>query len=195
MEFYERLGEGVVEGERVAVSPRHSEIIRLKFLGMKHVDIAAAMNLSEATVGHLLKSPLAEAELERLKTRAEESVTNVPLRVKLLQDLNDSTADSLRINREILRDKTVNPAIRSRVGMHFMDRVLFNKGSQEDQEGSYRDVLRRLDTIQRQIEDVRKVEIHTDNVEVVNVGSNGDGPENREAPQDTERPLGVLSTT
>ena len=133
-----------------ALSQRHREIIRLAFLGRTNTEIAERMSMDRGSVGLILRSPGAQAELARLNGKAEAILVNTPLRVALDKDLRDAATESLRLNRSILSDPSVDMKVRSRTAQHFMDKIIFNDGPDEE-ESSYRDILRRLDAIDRNV--------------------------------------------
>lgn len=127
---------------------RHHEIIRRSFLGQTGVDIAAAMGLSTGAVYCVLASELARAELARLQAQAEDKVADTPMRVKMETELNAAGMEAIRVNRSLMNSGEVDPRVRSTIGKHFMDRIVFQTHDNE-QEGSYRDILRKLDEIER----------------------------------------------
>ena len=51
--------------------PRHYAALHLALLGRSHVEIAFRVGMTPGHVGDLLRSPLARAELGRLRTTAE----------------------------------------------------------------------------------------------------------------------------
>ena len=132
------------------LSQRHREIIRLAFLGRTNVEIAERMSMDRASIGLILRSPMAQAELARLNAKAETILVNTPLRVALDKDLRDAATESLRLNRSVISDPTVDMRVRTKTAAHFMDRIIFAEGPDEH-EGSYRDILRRLDAIDRNV--------------------------------------------
>lgn len=132
---------------------RHHEVIRRAFLGEKQVEIAAAMGLTPMAISCLLNSPLAQAEIARLKDQADEKITDVPLRVALAEELAKAGMEAVTINRAIMNDRTVDVKVRARVGAHFMDRVVFQKGPDDEEEGSYRAILKSVSNIERQLLD------------------------------------------
>lgn len=140
---------GPCEGSE-AISQRHREIIRLAFLGRTNVEIAERMSMDRGSVGLILRSPGAQAELARLNAKAETILVNTPLRVALDKDLRDAATESLRLNRSVLNDPSVDMKVRTRTAQHFMDRIIFSEGPDQE-ESSYRDILRRLDAIDRNV--------------------------------------------
>lgn len=130
---------------------RHREVIRLAFSGMKSNLIAEQVGLSVTVVRNILRSPLAQGEIARLSEKADESLTNVPLRVRLLHELNQVGESAVRINRELMEDGRIDPRVRAGVARHFMDRIVFGR-VEEEREGSYRDILRSLDSIERKLD-------------------------------------------
>jgi IS30 family transposase len=130
---------------------RHHEILRLHFLGRSNREIAMSLNLHPQTITCILKSPLAQAELTRLKAEAEKSLVNVPLRQQLLNDLNGSAMEALHLRRGLMNDNNINLGVRERISQHFMDRVIFPKNEEDSTEGSYRDILRKMSEIERKL--------------------------------------------
>lgn len=137
-------------GGAMELSQRHREIIRLAFLGRTNTEIAERMDMDKGSIGLILRSPLAQAELARLNSKAEAILVNTPLRVALDEDLRAAATESLRLNRAILNDPAVDVRVRSKTAQHFMDRVIFQENPDE-KESSYRDILRRLDAIDRNV--------------------------------------------
>jgi hypothetical protein len=130
------------------LSLRHQEIIRLAFSGMPVNQIAAQVGMRYNVVATIIRSELAQAELARLTARAEDSLTNVPMKVRLINELTTAAADALHVNHGLLRDERIDPRVRANIGRHFLDRIVF--GHQEDsQEGGYREILRSLDRLER----------------------------------------------
>lgn len=132
------------------ISQRHREIIRLAFLGRPVNEIAERMSMDRSSIRMILRNPLAQAELARLNSKAETILVNTPLRVALDKDLRDAATESLRLNRSILSDPSVDMRVRSKTAQHFMDKIIFSDGP-EEKEASYRDILRRLDAIDRNV--------------------------------------------
>lgn len=143
---------------------RHHEIIRRAFLGEKYVDIATAMGLSSMAISCLMNSPLAQAELARLKADADDKTTDVPMRLRLVEELNAAGMEAVVINRTIMNDSRVDVKVRARIGAHFMDRVVFQKSPDDESEGSYKAILRSVSNIERQLIDNTVHVIPNDNV-------------------------------
>lgn len=130
-----------------SLRPRHYEMIRLAFLGVKQVDIAAKMGITQAALSCILSSPLAKAELAKLNHEANKNITNVVDRANVLRELNGAAVEAVRINRGLMNDSNVDVKLRARIGMHFQDRVIFNQMETPDQT-SYREILRSLTKIE-----------------------------------------------
>lgn len=131
---------------------RHREIIRLAFSGVPATRIADQVGMAVSTVRMILRSPLAQGEIARLSERAEESLTNVPMRVRLLNELNDAATDALRINAGLMNNPGIDPRVRAGIGKHFMDRLIFGREAENEREGGYREILRSLDSIERKLD-------------------------------------------
>lgn len=130
---------------------RHQEVIRLAFLGRSNVEIAAVVGISPGAIACVLRSPIAQAEIARLRDKAEESITNLPVRVKLMSELNGAGEEAIRLNRTLMNDGRVEVKLRAKLATHFMDRVVFDKDPEDEREGSYRDILRKLDEVGRSL--------------------------------------------
>lgn len=130
--------------------PRHHEILRLKFMGVSNNDIADHVGISASAVSCIVNSPLARAELARLNAEANEKLVDIPMRTRLQTELEQAGMDAVRLNRAIMNAPDANITVRARVGMHFMDRVVFNKSADEEQV-SYREILRSLGQIERKM--------------------------------------------
>lgn len=135
------------------LSMRHHEILRMAFLGKSNSDIAHIIGISPAAVSCLLNSPLAKAEVAKMQAEATEKVTDLPLRLQLAEQLNMAAMEAVVTNRAILNDRNTDVKVRARVASHFMDRVVFNKSPDDGGEGSYREILRAVSGIERQLQD------------------------------------------
>jgi hypothetical protein len=133
-----------------SLRPRHREILRLKHLGVANNVIAAQIGISVAAVAVVLRSPLAKAELARLQEKADELTVNAPLRVALANEINGAGIEALRLRRRLMNDRSIDTKLRARIGEHFVDRVIFDRNNDE-KEGEYRDILRRLDEINKNL--------------------------------------------
>jgi hypothetical protein len=156
--------------------PRHSEVIRLCHEGMTNIKIGELVGMSAVAVSLVLRSPLAQAELARLKHAADLRAIDTPLRAREALEIDRAALDSLRFNADLVRDPLVDKKLRAKVATHFLDRVVFDKSPAEN-EGSYREILRSLNEIERQMSDRPiPVVIEAKREEVVNHGK---------APQET----------
>lgn len=180
------------------LTARHKEILRLKFLGRSNIDIAVQMGIDPQTVGLVVRSPLAQAELARLSGRAEDSLTDVPRRARLLLQLEEAGEEAIELNRRLMKEESTNfkgeplvPArVKAGIAKHFIDRGVVGLTGQE-QEGSIREILRSLDRIEQTMhaKDITPVyQVNGDDlqpIEVENAGrvSTGDSrPTSGEAP-------------
>lgn len=130
---------------------RHHAILRLAFEGLAPSAIAGQVGMSKFAVRAILRSPLGQAELARLKERAEESLTNIPLKARLIQELNGAGHEALKVNRGLMNDPLIDPRVRAGIGKHFLDRIVFGE-LEEVREGGYREILRKLDHIQSEVD-------------------------------------------
>src|SRR3990167_6021397 len=130
------------------IRPRHNLIIQYAFNGLTNREIAQQVGMSPASIGCILRSPAAQAEIARLASIAVERSTNIPARIALHNELMGAATEGLRINRTLQRDPYVKAETRARIGQHFMDRVLFDKRDTSDEgQESYRDILRKIDKL------------------------------------------------
>jgi len=98
------------------------------------------------------RSPFAQAELARLKGIAEERVTDVPTRVALIDELRGAADEAVKLNRHVMNNELIDVKVRTGVAKHFMDRVIFDHQDDDEQQDTYRNLLRKLDGIQRNME-------------------------------------------
>ena len=130
--------------------PRHHQIIRLAFLGKSYVEIAGALGLTPGAVSCILRSPLARQELEQMQQDAREKTVNTPLQAQLMTELNGCGTEAVRLNRKIMNNPIMDVRLRSKVATHFMDRIVFNKSHEDETQYSYREILRKLSTLEHQ---------------------------------------------
>jgi predicted transcriptional regulator len=135
------------------LSIRHREILRLAFSGMRISAIASQMGLKPSAISAVINSELGQAQLAKLTERADEAVTNTPMKVRLINELTVASIDSVRIAHNMLRDEKLDPRVRAGIGRHFMDRVIFNK-DEDAQEGGYREILRSLDRLEKKADSI-----------------------------------------
>lgn len=122
---------------------RHHAILRDAASGLKNVEIAERYGLSPVTVSCILRSPLAQAELARLKAIAESALTdNRPIDERLKERLEEAATDALETNIAIMRSPITDVKVKARVASHFMDKVIFKQQEDDSREVSYRDILR-----------------------------------------------------
>ena len=119
-------------------------------MGESAISIAQTLNLSVGGVRLILKSTLAQEELARMRAVANEKVLDVPFRIRRIHELNAAAEDSLRLNHNVVNDGSVDMRTRTRVASHFLDKIAFSDINDE-KEGSFRDILRSLATIEKQI--------------------------------------------
>ena len=126
-----------------SVRPRHHLIIQYAFNGLKNNEIANKMGMSPTSIGCILRSPAAQAEMSRLASLAVEKSTDIPARVALHNELVGAAVTGLRINKALMQDPFVKSETRSRISQHFMDLVLFDKGDGDyESKDYYREILR-----------------------------------------------------
>lgn len=131
--------------------PRHREILRRVALGQTYVTIAEELDMHPLTISLIMRSPLAQFELEKLQATADEVVTNVPLRVEKAREIREAGRIALQHNTDILTDATVDVKVRANVARHFLDRAVFDVPTEREKDISFRDLLKSMNEIERQI--------------------------------------------
>lgn len=136
---------------------RHHTILRLASEGKKNVEIADILGMSPVTVSCVLRSPLARAELSRLRQKLEEALIakapTLPIAERLRDELEQGAEEAVRHNLGVLRSPHVDVKVRTRAAMHFMDKVIFKEQETNANEVSYKEILRGVADIERQIRD------------------------------------------
>jgi len=150
---------GASHHEIKTLRTRHHEVIRLAFQGLTHKMIGSTVGMSPAAVGCVLRSPLALAELARLRDAAEEKLTNVPLKARMVAELNGFGREAFVLQRNLMRDPKMDVKLRSKIAAHAMDRIIFDKGDEDERGGSIRDVLRRLDDVADALKEAKVVQV------------------------------------
>lgn len=158
----------------VHLMARHREILRLTLLGWSATRIAVAVGVSAGAVYAVMRSPLMRAELERMQDEADRLTIDTPLRARMEAELRGATIEAVRLNRRLMNDTAVDAKLRSGVAKHFMDRVLFDVDESGERQSGYREILRRLDDVDKQLG--RGVWLIAEGAEKVdNVGSASNG--------------------
>jgi len=134
--------------ELKSLKPRHYEMIRLAALGVRQTDIAKKIGITDAALSCILNGTLAQAELSKLKAEMDANIVEVVDRASAIMEATQAAAEAVRINRAMLNDPLVDVKIKARVGMHFMDRILFDRQSDDSQQASYRDILRAVRNVE-----------------------------------------------
>lgn len=134
-----------------SLKARHLEIIRRAAKGQKNVEIATALNLHPITVSCVLRSPLAQAELSRLKEVLEQRLPEMPIYERLRDKLEAAATEALTLNAEVLKSNLVDIKVRTRVASHFLDKVVFKEQEDDTKEASYKDILRSVSNIEQQL--------------------------------------------
>lgn len=135
----------------VTLIARHREILRLTLLGWSYTRIAATIGMSTGGVQAIMRSPLMKAELEKMQDEADHLTVNTPLRARMEAELRGATIEAVRLNRRMMNDPTVDAKLRSGVAKHFMDRVLFDVDESGEKQSGYREILRRMDDVDRKL--------------------------------------------
>lgn len=135
----------------ITLMARHREILRLTLLGWSAMRIAAHIGISSTGVRAVMRSPLMQAELEKMQEEADRLTVNTPLRAQVEAELRGSTIEALRLNRRLMNDTSTDAKLRSNIAKHFMDRTLFEVDADGEKQSSYREILRRLDEVDRSL--------------------------------------------
>lgn len=148
-----------------SLRPRHHEIIRMAFLGRNNQEISLAVGITPGAVACVLRSELARAELARLALKAEDNLTNVPLRTQLMAELNGATTEALKLRRSLMNDPSKDVKVRARIGEHFLDRVLFGRAPESEHTESYRDILRAINNKLENAQIVKTIDVEGQDAE------------------------------
>lgn len=113
---------------------QHHKVIQLSFEGTPNGLIATEMNMTPANVRNILGSPLAQAELSRLRQKAEvETVSRVVERGNDAREVLDANShNASKILVEGLLD--MDPKIRLSSAESILDRTGYPKVSRQDQQ-------------------------------------------------------------
>lgn len=144
-------------------------MIRLAFQGVSNQAIAAQVGCSPASVSAVLRSPIAKAELARMAAKAEDKLTDIPAKVRLMNEMQGMAVDAFRLRRQWMNNDALDIKVRARISEHVLDRVVFNEND-DTRGGSIRDILRRLDDVRDAIKD-GKIQKAPDIIEVTQQGS------------------------
>jgi hypothetical protein len=139
---------------------KHHEILRRAHLGQSNVVIAAELGISNVTVGLILNSSLAQAELQRMRNVDLERTANTPARVRLSSEINEAAELSLKHHLSILRgESVVDEKIKANVAKQHVGEGIY-KTETPPETISFRDIIHGLAVVQQAIEegsDGRKV--------------------------------------
>lgn len=126
-----------VEGQRNVqrLLQRHYKIIDLAAAGHDVKTIAETLGMKPHSVGLILKSPLVQHELAKVRQRSKESeilgMDREALRGKTLSILEQASVKAAEVVQELLDD--VNPTVRLRASDSILDRIF---GNQKDGHGA-----------------------------------------------------------
>jgi predicted transcriptional regulator len=93
----------------------HREIARLLVIGMKHVDIAEQLGISEATVSYTANSPVVKREIDLMRGARDLDAVDVAKRIQ------EVAPKALEVLEELL--DTANDAIKYRTAADILDRA------------------------------------------------------------------------
>jgi len=131
---------------------KHHEILRRAHIGQSNKDIAAELGIHPVTVGLILKSSLAKAELARMKTTDIEKTANTPARIRLVKEINEAAEKSLRYHLQVLNDEViVDEKSKVRISnLHVAEGIYKTEVSQDAT--SFRDIIRGLSVVEQALE-------------------------------------------
>jgi HEAT repeat protein len=113
---------------------RHYKIIDLAAAGHDVKTIAETLGMKPHSIGLILKSPLVQHELAKVRKQSKESevlgMDREALRGKTLSILEQASVKAAEVVQELLED--VNPTVRLRASDSILDRVF---GNQKDGHG------------------------------------------------------------
>ena len=90
---------------------RHHEVMRLAVLGMKQVEIAKQLGVSEVMVSYTLNSPLVQRQMELLRAARDEKTVDVAKRIKEL------AAEAVERLADIMREGSEGSALKASLGI------------------------------------------------------------------------------
>lgn len=138
---------------------KHHEILRRAHLGQSNVVIAAELGISHVTVGLILRSSLAQAELQRMRNVDIEKTANTPARVRLSKEINEAAELSMKHHLEILRGETpVDEKVKVAVSRLHVGEGIY-KTETPAETLSFRDIIHGLAVVQQAIEDQQERKI------------------------------------
>lgn len=161
----------------------HQEVIRLAAAGLKHVDIAQQVGLTNVQVGNILNSPLGRAEVMRISNLRDKDVSVISARIR------EQVGKALKLTEQILDGAVVDEdgevqipslSLRQRTASDLLDRdPLTQKRSTRTNESS--GALSTSD-IAEIVSAAREIGIVMQEAEVVSI----DPPEGRPVSSDSD---------
>lgn len=94
----------------------HHEIARLALLGMKNVEIAKELGVTEATVGNCLGSELVKKQLMIMRGARDASTIDVAKRIQAM------LPEALDVLDKILADENASKSVRVNIAQDLLDR-------------------------------------------------------------------------
>lgn len=137
----------------------HREILRRTFLGDASDAIAGSVGLTTSSVRFIQRSPLFQAALAELQREADAKVVDTAQRMRVERDLINAAEEGVPIARTAMHN-AVNPMVKARIAFGFLDRAGFNPGiaARKDDPDNYRQIIERLDEMERGVTPVPRVE-------------------------------------
>lgn len=146
---------------------KHYEIIRRSFIGQSNKDIASELGMTPMAISIVLNCSLAKMELARLRSEADDKLTNQPARTRLGKELNELADLSVKQHLRILKgEEAADIKTKARIAdTHIKDGIY--KTETPDDKVSFRDLIRGLSAVERATKElVMPVVIETTGEEV-----------------------------
>lgn len=137
----------------------HREILRRTFLGDEPSAIAGSVGLTPASVKFIQRSPLFQAALSELQREADAKVVDTAQRMRMERDLLSAAEEGIPIARGAMRS-ALNPLVKAKIAFGFLDRSGFaQSNNRKNDPDNYREIIERLDEMERGSASAPKVEI------------------------------------
>lgn len=117
------------------LSHKHRELLRRLVVGQDTKIIEQELNVSAATINRLQKSePLFISELVALQDAADKQVTDSMERISVMEKLNETAHDAVRLCQNIIRGNEVDASVdlRLKSAWDVLDRTNHGKTEKKD---------------------------------------------------------------
>lgn len=127
----------------------HREILRRTFLGDECSAIAGSVGLTPSSVKFIQRSPLFQAALAELQREADAKVVDTAQRMRMERDLVNAAEEGIPLARGAMRS-AMNPMVKAKIAFGFLDRAGFaQRDNRKDDPDNYRQIIERLDAMER----------------------------------------------